>query len=54
MPVYTSRTVEVQNPSGLTEAQAREFHAQFTRTYTVFVALAAVVHVLIYMWKPWF
>ncbi|WP_221913968.1 light-harvesting antenna LH1, beta subunit [Thiorhodospira sibirica] len=36
------------SPSGLTERQAKEFHAQFTKTYTVFVVLAALVHLLVY------
>ncbi|WP_006787452.1 light-harvesting antenna LH1, beta subunit [Thiorhodospira sibirica] len=40
--------------SGLTERQAKEFHAQFTKTYSVFVVLAALVHLLVYAYKPWF
>jgi light-harvesting complex 1 beta chain len=43
-----------QGPSGLTERQAKEFHEQFKVVYTTFVGLAAVVHVLVYAWKPWF
>jgi len=42
------------SPSGLSEAQALEFHEQFKKTYVVFLGLAAVVHVLVYLWKPWF
>ncbi len=42
------------SPSGLSEMQAREFHEQFKKVYVTFVGLAAVVHVLVYMWKPWF
>ena len=42
------------SPSGLSEMQAKEFHEQFKKTYVVFLGLAAVVHVLVYFWKPWF
>lgn len=40
--------------SGLTERQAKEFHAQFTKVYVTFVVLAALVHLLVYAYKPWF
>ena len=43
-----------QSPSGLTEMQAKEFHEQFKVVYGTFVFLAAVVHALVYAWKPWF
>ena len=39
--------------SGLTEAEAKEFHEQFKTTYTAFVAIAAVAHLLVFAWKPW-
>ena len=42
------------SPSGLSEMQAKEFHEQFKKTYVVFLGLAAVVHALVYFWKPWF
>jgi len=40
--------------SGLTEAQAKEFHEQFKVTYTAFVGLAAVAHLFVMAAKPWF
>jgi light-harvesting complex 1 beta chain len=40
--------------SGLTEAEAKEFHEQFKTTYTAFVAIAAVAHLLVFAWKPWY
>jgi light-harvesting complex 1 beta chain len=40
--------------SGLTEAEAKEFHEQFKTTFTAFVGIAAVAHVLVLVWKPWF
>jgi light-harvesting complex 1 beta chain len=40
--------------SGLTPEQAKEFHEQFKVTYTAFAGIAAVAHVLVIAWKPWF
>jgi light-harvesting complex 1 beta chain len=40
--------------SGLTPEQAKEFHEQFKITYTAFVGLAAVAHILVIGGKPWF
>jgi light-harvesting complex 1 beta chain len=43
-----------QSISGLTVEQAKEFHEQFKVTYTAFVGLAAIAHLLVIVWKPWF
>jgi light-harvesting complex 1 beta chain len=40
--------------SGLTEEQAKEFHDQFKTTFTFFAGVAALAHLLVYAWKPWF
>ena len=40
--------------SGLTEEEAKEFHEQFKTTFTAFVGAAAVAHLLVWVWKPWF
>jgi light-harvesting complex 1 beta chain len=40
--------------NGLTEQQAKEFHAQFKVTYTAFVALAALAHLMVLANNPWF
>jgi light-harvesting complex 1 beta chain len=40
--------------SGLTDDEAREFHDQFKITFTAFMAVAAVAHLLVYAAKPWF
>jgi light-harvesting complex 1 beta chain len=40
--------------SGLTEEEAKEFHEQFKTTFTAFVGVAAVAHLLVIAWKPWF
>ena len=38
----------------LTPEQAKEFHEQFKTTYTAFIGLAAVAHLLVFASKPWF
>ncbi len=39
--------------SGLSEAEAREFHSVFMTSFLVFVAIAVVAHILAWMWRPW-
>lgn len=39
--------------SGLTEAEAKEFHSIFMVSFIVFVAIAIVAHILVWMWRPW-
>lgn len=39
--------------SGLTEAEAREFHGVFVTSFIIFVAVAVVAHILVWMWRPW-
>ena len=45
---------DMKSLSGLTPDQAKEFHEQFKVTYTTFVGIAAVAHLLVLVWKPWF
>ena len=40
--------------SGLSEEEAKEFHEQFKTTFSAFLAVAAVAHLLVLAWKPWF
>jgi light-harvesting complex 1 beta chain len=40
--------------SGLTEDEAKEFHEQFKTTFTVFLGIAAVAHLLVLVSRPWF
>jgi light-harvesting complex 1 beta chain len=40
--------------SGLTEAEAKEFHEQFKTTFSAFIAVAAVAHLLVLAIRPWF
>lgn len=39
--------------SGLTEAEAKEFHSIFMQSFIVFVAVALVAHFLAWLWRPW-
>jgi light-harvesting complex 1 beta chain len=39
--------------SGLTEAEAREFHAIFMTSFVVFLVVAIVAHILVWQWRPW-
>ena len=39
--------------SGLSEAEAKEFHSIFMTSFFLFVAVAVVAHILAWMWRPW-
>jgi light-harvesting complex 1 beta chain len=39
--------------SGLTEAEAKEFHGIFMTSFLIFTAIAVVAHILAWMWRPW-
>ncbi len=39
--------------SGLSEAEAREFHSVFMTSFLLFVVVAVVAHILAWMWRPW-
>ncbi len=39
--------------SGLTDDEAKEFHAIFVKSFGIFTAIAAVAHLLVWMWRPW-
>jgi light-harvesting complex 1 beta chain len=41
------------NRSGITEQEAQEFHSYFTNLMTVFIGIALVAHLLMWMWRPW-
>ena len=40
--------------SGLTEEEAKEFHEQFKTTFTAFLGVAALAHLLVLAVRPWF
>jgi len=39
--------------SGLTEAEAKEFHSIFVTSFIIFTLIAVAAHVLVWMWRPW-
>lgn len=39
--------------SGLTEAEAKEFHGVFMTSFIIFTVIAIIAHVLVWMWRPW-
>ncbi|PKU23660.1 light-harvesting antenna LH1, beta subunit [Telmatospirillum siberiense] len=39
--------------SGLTETEAKEFHSIFVFSFVVFTLVAAVAHLLVWLWRPW-
>jgi light-harvesting complex 1 beta chain len=40
--------------SGLSEAEAREFHGIFVTSFIAFVVIAVIAHFLAWQWRPWF
>ena len=45
---------ENKSLSGLSDDEAKEFHAIFTSSFLAFTAVAIVAHILVGLWKPWF
>jgi len=39
--------------SGLTDAEAREFHSLFVGSFLAFTVIAIIAHVLVWSWRPW-
>jgi light-harvesting complex 1 beta chain len=39
--------------SGLTEAEAKEFHRIFMGSFILFTVIAIIAHVLVWNWRPW-
>lgn len=39
--------------SGLTEAEAKEFHGIFITSFIVFTVVAIIAHFLAWQWRPW-
>lgn len=39
--------------SGLSEAEAQEFHGIFVRSFIGFVVVAVIAHILVWQWRPW-
>ena len=39
--------------SGLTEAEAQEFHSLFVTSFITFIVIAIIAHILAWAWRPW-
>jgi light-harvesting complex 1 beta chain len=39
--------------SGLSEAEAQEFHSLFVSSFIGFIAVAVLAHILVWAWRPW-
>jgi light-harvesting complex 1 beta chain len=39
--------------SGLSEAEAKEFHRIFLGSFIGFTVVAIIAHVLVWNWRPW-
>jgi light-harvesting complex 1 beta chain len=39
--------------TGLTEGEAKEFHAIFIKSFLGFTGVALIAHILAWMWRPW-
>lgn len=39
--------------SGMTEAEAREFHGIFIQSFIAFTVVAVIAHFLVWSWRPW-
>lgn len=44
---------EKSSLSGLTDAEAKEFHGVFMTSFVGFMVIAIVAHILAWMWRPW-
>ncbi len=45
--------IERGSLSGLTEAEAKEFHRIFLGSFIGFTVVAIIAHVLVWNWRPW-
>jgi light-harvesting complex 1 beta chain len=47
------RDVTTGSFSGLTEAEAKEFHRIFLGSFIAFTIIAIIAHFLVWSWRPW-
>ena len=43
-----------ESMSGLTPNEAKEFHTYYMQGLVLFVGIAIVAHILVWIWRPWF
>ena len=51
--MFHLKEVNMSQPTGLTEDQARGFHKVFMSSFMGFTFVAIIAHVLVWMWRPW-
>jgi len=39
--------------TGLTDQEARELHSNFVSVTMVYIGIAVIAHILMWMWRPW-
>jgi light-harvesting complex 1 beta chain len=39
--------------TGLSDAEAKEFHGFFSASMNAFIGVAVVAHILAWAWRPW-
>ena len=39
--------------SGVSEAEAKEFHKLFMLSFIIFTIVAIIAHILVWSWRPW-
>lgn len=42
-----------EEPTGLSEAEAKEVHSLFMKSFLLFTGVAVVAHILAWLWRPW-
>jgi light-harvesting complex 1 beta chain len=47
------RDLNTGSLSGLTEAEAKEFHRIFMGSFIAFTVIAIIAHILVWNWRPW-
>ncbi len=39
--------------SGLSDQEAKEFHGRFLLSFGFYILIAVVAHILVWNWRPW-
>ena len=47
------RETPIGSLSGMSEAEAKEFHKIFLSSFIAFTLIAIVAHILVWNWRPW-
>lgn len=52
MPAPTAEQ-RPDEPAGLSEPEAQEFHKLFMTSFIVFTVIAIIAHIMAWSWRPW-